>query len=159
MSLKEELKLKKGFDVVEHEAVLNVYFTAACLKKRADAFFKSFGLTDVQFNVMMLLVYQSGPQGGLSQAQLSNMMLVNRANITTLIDRMEKASLVMRTSASEDRRTNIIKLTSKGRKLFTKVAPLYEKQVQHMMSGIPAFLQKKLITVLEKVRANTNKPI
>jgi DNA-binding MarR family transcriptional regulator len=156
MSLKEELKLKKGFDVVEHEAALNVYFTAACLKKRADAFFKSFGLTDVQFNVMMLLVYQAGPEGGLSQAQLSEMMLVNRANITTLIDRMEKAGLVIRTSDSADRRTNIIKLTAKGKKVFAKAEPLYAKLVGQVMSGFKQGEMKKLITVLEEVRGNIN---
>ncbi|HAL44458.1 MAG TPA: MarR family transcriptional regulator, partial [Phycisphaerales bacterium] len=53
MALKEELKLKRGFAIVEHEAMLNIYYTTASLKKRADAFFKDFGLTDVQFNVMM----------------------------------------------------------------------------------------------------------
>jgi DNA-binding MarR family transcriptional regulator len=154
VSLKEELKLKKGFDIVEHEAVLNVYFTAACLKKRADAFFKSFGLTDVQFNVMMLLVYQAGPEGGLSQAQLSDMMLVNRANITTLIDRMEKAGLVVRTSDSADRRTNIIKLTAKGKNLYTKAEPYYDQQIRKMMTGLNQSEQKKLISTLEKVRAD-----
>jgi DNA-binding MarR family transcriptional regulator len=157
MSLKEELKLKKGFDIVEHEALLNVYYTASMLKKHADVFFKTFGLTDVQFNVMMLLHYHSDIQGGLSQAQLSDMMLVNRANITTLIDRMEKTSLVMRTSASDDRRTNIIKLTAKGKKLFAKAEPLYAKQVQQVMSGVAGSEQKKLIAVLEKVRANISK--
>jgi DNA-binding MarR family transcriptional regulator len=157
MSLKEELKLKKGFDIVEHEAVLNVYFTAACLKKRADAFFKSFGLTDVQFNVMMLLVYQAGPEGGLSQAQLSDMMLVNRANVTTLVDRMEKASLVIRTSVSDDRRTNIIKLTAKGKREFEKAEPLYAAQIKQVMSGFKQAELKRLIAVLEKVRGNINK--
>ena len=154
MSLKEELKLKKGFSIVEHETVLNVYFTAACLKKRADAFFKSFGLTDVQFNVMMLLVYQAGPEGGLSQAQLSDMMLVNRANITTLIDRMEKAGLVVRTSDSADRRTNIIKLTAKGKAIYTKTEPYYDEQIKKMMTGLNQAEQKKLIATLEKVRAD-----
>jgi DNA-binding MarR family transcriptional regulator len=154
MSLKEELKLKKGFDIVEHEAVLNVYFTAACLKKRADAFFKSFGLTDVQFNVMMLLVYQVGPEGGLSQAQLSDMMLVNRANITTLIDRMEKAGLVIRTSDSADRRTNIIRLTAKGKNFYAKAEPYYDQQIRKMMVGLSQLEQKKLISTLEKVRAD-----
>jgi DNA-binding MarR family transcriptional regulator len=158
MSLKEELKLKKGFDIVEHEALLNVYYTASLLKKRADVFFKTFGLTDVQFNVMMLLHYQGGPEGGLSQARLSDMMLVNRANVTTLIDRMEKASLVMRTSACGDRRTNIIKLTGKGKKLFAKTEPLYAKQVQQAMAGVAASEQKKLIAALEKVRANISRP-
>src|SRR4030043_2416250 len=110
MSLKEELKLKKGFEVVGQEALLNIYYTANLLKKRADVLFRTSGLTDVQYNVMALLTYQAGKEGGLSQAQLSDMMLVNRANITSLVDRMEKASLVIRTSACDDRRTNIIKL-------------------------------------------------
>jgi DNA-binding MarR family transcriptional regulator len=157
MSLKEELKLKKGFDIAEHEALLNIYYTANLLKKRADVFFKTFGLTDIQFNVMMLLTYQAGEEGGLSQAQLSDMMLVNRANITTLIDRMEKASLVIRTSASDDRRTNIIKLTAKGEKLFAKAEPSYMEQVRQIMSNFSQPEQKKLVTLLEKVRTSISK--
>jgi DNA-binding MarR family transcriptional regulator len=154
MSLKEELKLKKGFDCLEHEALLNIYFTTAGMKKRADMFFKALGLTDVQFNVMMLLRHQSGEQDGLSQAHLSEMMLVNRANTTTLIDRMEKAGLVARTSDSADRRTNIIKMTAKGRKLFEKAEPLYAKLVGQIMTGFNHAQQKNLIAVLEKVRVN-----
>jgi DNA-binding MarR family transcriptional regulator len=103
---------------------------------------------------MMLLHYQSGPDGGLSQAQLSDMMLVNRANITTLIDRMEKAALVVRTSDSDDRRTNIIKLTAKWKKLFERVESLYVEQVRQAMSGFSRPEQKKLVSILEKIRAN-----
>lgn len=152
MSLKEELGLKRGFNVIEHEAVLNIYFTASKLKKRADEFFRKFNVTDVQFNVMMLLHYQSEDGGGLSQAQLSKMMLVNRANITSLIDRMEKAELVTRNS-SDDRRYNIIKMTGKGKKLFGKVEPLYGKLVVEKMSAIKKGEQKQLIAILEKVRS------
>jgi DNA-binding MarR family transcriptional regulator len=154
MSLKKELKLKKGFDIVEHEALLNIYYTANLIKKRADVFFKTFGLTDVQFNVMTLLHYHSGPEGGLSQVQLSDKMLVNRANITSLVDRMEKAELVARTAHSNDRRFNIIKLTTKGAKLFTRVEPHYLEQIQQVMSGVAKLEQKKLMTILEKVRAS-----
>ncbi|MDD5063809.1 MAG: MarR family transcriptional regulator [Phycisphaerae bacterium] len=154
MPLKEELKLKKGFETAEHEALLNIYYTANLLKKHADVFFKTFGLTDIQFNVMMLIAYQAGEEGGLSQAQLSNMMLVNRANITTLIDRMEKASLVIRTSACDDRRTNIIKLTAQGEKLFAKAEPFYLEQVKQIMSKASQAEQKKLMALLEKVRGN-----
>jgi DNA-binding MarR family transcriptional regulator len=153
MSLKEELKLKRGFDEVEHEAMLNIYYTTASLKKRADAFFKTLGLTDVQFNVMMLLNYQGGDEG-LSQVQLSDMMLVNRANVTTLIDRMEKTALVARTSLSGDRRTNIIKMTAKGKKIFEKAEPLYDRIMKQAMAGFNQLELKKLITVLEKVRNN-----
>jgi DNA-binding MarR family transcriptional regulator len=154
MSLKEELKLKRGFQMPEHEAVLNIYYTATGLKKSADEFFKTLDLTDVQFNVLMLLAYQSPEQGGLSQMHLSEMMLVNRANITTLIDRMEKASLVLRTSVSGDRRTNIIKLTAKGKKAFEKAEPLYDRMIKQAMTGFNQAELKKIITTLEKVRAN-----
>jgi MarR family 2-MHQ and catechol resistance regulon transcriptional repressor len=152
MALKEELGLKSDFVLTAHEAILNIYYTASIMKKRADDFFKQFGLTDVQFNLMELLHYQSGKEGGLSQAQLSDMMLVNRANITSLIDRMEKAGLVARTAHSNDRRFNIVTLTAKGAKLFTKVEPIYLEQVKKVMSSLYEPELKKLIGMLEKVR-------
>jgi len=152
MTLKEELGLKQGFVDTAHEAILNIYFTASIMKKRADIFFGKFGLTDVQFNLMELLHYQSGKEYGLSQAQISDMMLVNRANITALIDRMEKAGLVTRTAHSNDRRFNIIKLTAKGEKLFAKVEPLYIEQVHKAMSSLDESQLRKLMTMLERVR-------
>ena len=154
MSLEHELGLRKPVAFLGHEALLNIYFTATCSKKRAAEFLRRFGLTDVQLNVMMLLKHQSGEEGGLSQAEISDMMLVNRANITSLIDRMEKAKLVVRTAAANDRRFNIVKLTDKAKKLFAKVDPLYSKEVKNAMAVLKGTEQKKLIKMLERVRAN-----
>ena len=154
MSLEHELGLRKPIALLGHETLLNIYFTATCIKKRAAEFLRRFGLTDVQLNVLMLLHHQSGPEGGLSQAQISDMMLVNRANITSLIDRMEKAKLVVRTAAADDRRYNIIKLTERGKKIFARVDPLYAKEVKNAMVILKEAEQKKLIRMLEKVRAN-----
>jgi len=153
MALEQELGLKKGFSVLEHEGLLNIYYTASQIKKRADEFFRPFGLTDVQFNVMMLLAYQGGRQDGLNQAQLSDMMLVNRANVTSLVDRMEKAGLVVRTSAADDRRYNIVNLTGKGRKLLAKIEPLYVQEVKRIMGSATAAEHKRLIGVLGKIRS------
>jgi DNA-binding MarR family transcriptional regulator len=181
MGLKEELGLKTDFTSPAHEALLNIYYTASIMKKRADDFFGQFGLTDVQFNLLNLLYYESGstgstgspqrssPQrssppggkahstssgqeGGLSQAKISDMMLVNRANITSLVDRMEKAELVSRTAHANDRRYNIIKLTSKGKNLYTKVEPHYLKQVKEAMAPLDAAELKRITGMLEKVR-------
>ena len=152
MALKEELGLKRGFVDTAHEAILNIYYTASMMKKRADDFFSQFGLTDVQFNLMELLHYQSGKEGGLSQAQLSDMMLVNRANITSLVDRMEKAGLETRNAHSNDRRFNIVKLTTKGKNLFEKVEPSYLEQVRKIMASLDESELKKLMIMLEKVR-------
>ena len=81
------------------------------------------------------------------------MMLVNRANTTALIDRMEKANLVVRTAAASDRRYNIVKLTAHGKKLLAEVEPLYAKEVKKIMAALKEPEQKKLITMLEKIRS------
>ena len=103
---------------------------------------------------MMLLKYQCDKEEGLSQAQLSNMMLVNRANITTLIDRMEKTDLVVRTHAPYDRRTNIVKLTSNGKELLARIEPLYTEEVKRIMAALKKDEQKIVIEMLEKIRGN-----
>jgi len=156
MSLRRELNLRNPIKSLPHEVLLNVYFTAQCIKKDAGRFFHSFGLTDVQFNLMMLLKHQSDPRQGLSQAQISEMMLVNRANTTTLIDRMEKAGLVQRTASVSDRRTNIIKLSSRGKKLLEEVEPRYADEVQRIMASFNTTEQKKIIALLEKIRQFVN---
>jgi len=153
MSLEQELGLRKPIQVLSHRSLLNIYYTASCLKKRADEFFRPFGLTDVQFNALMLLEHQSASDGGLNQAQLSDMMLVNRANVTSLIDRMEKAGLVVRTSAAADRRYNIVKLTGRGKKVLAQVEPLYAKEVKKIMAPLKEAERKKLVAMLEKIRS------
>ena len=154
MSLEVELGLRKPVALLAHEALLNTYYTASCLRKKASEFLRPFGLTYVQFNLMMLLQHQSAHKEGLTQAQLSAMMLVNRANITSLIDRMEKAGLVARTSTPTDRRYNIIKLTGRGKKLLARIEPLYAEEVKRIMAALMDADQRKLIKMLEKVRSN-----
>lgn len=156
MSLVHELGLKKPIALRPHEALLNIYYTASRLKKRASEFFRRFELTDVQFNLMMLLRHQSGTKGGMSQAHISDMMLVNRANITSLIDRMEKSDLVIRTATPEDRRCNVVKLTVRGRRLLAQVEPLYAKEVKKIMATLGQAEQKRLITMLERIRGSIN---
>ena len=154
MSLEIELGLKKPVALLAHEALLSTYYTASNLRKKAEHFLQPFGLTDVQFNLMMLLKHQSKPGQGLTQAQLSSMMLVNRANITALVDRMERAGFVTRTSSPVDRRSNIIKLTNSGKKLLDKIEPLYAQEVNRIMAILVEGDQKRLIGMLEKVRSN-----
>jgi MarR family 2-MHQ and catechol resistance regulon transcriptional repressor len=154
MSLLNELGLKEPVKLLAHEALLSTYFTASCLRKKAGHFLQPFGLTDVQFNLMMLLQHQTGHDEPLAQSRLSDMMLVNRANITSLIDRMEKAGLVIRTSSPSDRRYNIIVLTPYGKKLLSKIEPLYAKEVKRIMGVLLEDNQKQLIKMLEKIRSN-----
>jgi DNA-binding MarR family transcriptional regulator len=153
MTLKDELGLRTDFKNRDHEALLNIYFTASKSKKRADEFFRKHGFTDVQFNVMSLLKNQSGERGGLTQIELSEMMLVNRANITTLIDRMEKAGLVVRVPDPDDRRYNIVKMTRAGVTRHAQVAALYLEKVGDIMGALTKQERQTLVNLLTRLRS------
>ena len=153
MGLKEDLKLNNEVDNLNHEAILTLYFTSLLIKKRSYEFFKKFGLTDVQYNVMVLLYYQKSNNEGLTQVELSKMMLVNKANITTLVDRMEKSDLVKRQNIKGDRRYNMITLTEKGLKLFQEIEVYYFKEIDKVINILEKDEIHKLMDICNKLRS------
>ncbi len=157
MGLKEELNFKQGFIKKEHEALLNIYYTSNIIKKKSIEFFNKHNITDVQFNVLELIYYQSGDKDGLTQVELSKMLLVNRANITTLIDRMEKSGLVKREGIPGDRRYNIIKLTTFGMNKLKKLEDSYYKEINKIMEILSDIELNELINICEKIRKKLRK--
>lgn len=157
MNLSEELGFRNALTNPSHEALLNVYHAASQARKRSAEFFHSYGVTDVQFNLMMLLRHQCDDHGGLSQVELSRMMLVNRANITAIIDRMEKAGLVTRSAVPGDRRSKSVHLTERGGKLLNDIEGDYQKEIRSIMDVLGAEEIGQLVRMLEKIRANLKK--
>lgn len=81
-------------------------------------------LTDSQSNLLREL-YQIGQ---LSSAELSRRLYVTPANITGIIDRLEKKKLVIRSQKKNDRRITFINLTEKGSDLIKDTSnPMEEK--------------------------------
>ena len=153
MDLQRELGLRSGFVSSSHEAVLRIYYTASRIRKKATEFFRTFEVTDVQFNVLMLLKYQTGEAAGLAQVELSRMMLVNRANITSVIDRMERDGLVERCADPEDRRCKIVCLTKQGREQLEKAQSDYAREVEQIMSTLSEQELRRLVGLLERIRS------
>jgi len=154
MALEQELGLVRPVEDLAHRAVLGACYAASRLHKRASEFLRPYGLTDVQFNVLMLLKYQSGADGGLTQARLSRMMLVNRANITALVDRLERAGLVVRRPHRGDRRCHLVQLTPRAELLLQEVERPYIEEVQRVMGVLTEAEQRRLVQMLARVREN-----
>ena len=152
MSLKEELGLDRPIDTEEHECLLNIVYTGTLISKLSNKFFSKSGTTDAQFNVLMQLKYSKSQE--LSQVALSKRLFVNRADVTGLIDRLEKADMVKRTAHPEDRRVNIISITGKGMELLDKLEPLYFKEVNRVLARLNQSDIKQVINSMEKIRMN-----
>lgn len=156
MKLAHELGLTKGGLMPAHEAVLSIFYTGAQIRKAATRFFRPHGLTDAQFNVLTLLESEGGREG-LSQVELGRMMLVNRANITPLVDRLEREGLVRRVPYPDDRRYNRIVLSPKGRQLYHEVEGPYMAEVERLTAELSVDEQDTLTKLLERVRRAARK--
>jgi DNA-binding MarR family transcriptional regulator len=141
-----------SFNIPQHEGLLNIFFTGVLLRKRARGFFARHGITEVQFNVLALIHDQAGWDGELTQVELSRLLLVNRSNITSLIDRMEQGGVVTRAPDPDDRRSKVVRLTPKGRKRLLAVEGLYCAEVKRIMKGLTAEEMRMLNVMLGKIR-------
>ena len=150
MKLQRELKLKQPLASINHEALLSLVRTSAQMQKLSDRFFFQFGLTDVQFNILMIL--KEHGSSGLSQQQLSEHLIVTKSNVVGLIDRLERGGYVTRMSHPSDRRFNQIVLTPEGGKLELKIEELYFAEVDKMMNTLSTPQKKALIQAMERIR-------
>src|SRR5919107_390700 len=99
---------------------MRVWFRFARLHRRAAgavaAELKAIGLSIPQFDLLSTL----GEQEGLSQQELAQRLYVTKGNVSGLVDRMVEAGLVERRATPDDRRSNALYLTAKGRDVAEK---------------------------------------
>ena len=150
MRLQEELKLKKPLSSANHEALLNMIRTASILQKESDRFFSQFGVTDAQFNLLMIL--KDSGEEGLSQQVLSQHLIVTKSNVVGLVDRLERAGYLKREAHSTDRRFNRIVLTREGRELVERVEAVYFQEVDRMMNVLSDAQKETLISAMDQIR-------
>lgn len=150
MSLQQELGFPNPITHRAHEALMNIAITGDMLSAEARRVLAPLGITEAQFNVLMLLVYQS--DGYLTQTKLGGMLLVNRSNVTGLIDRMERAGWVRRTGAPGDRRAKIIEITESGRNLLENAHRAYYARAEEIMGGLSETDGQCLNNLTEQIR-------
>jgi DNA-binding MarR family transcriptional regulator len=150
MKLQRELKLKQPIASLNHEALLSLVRTSSLMQKLSDRFFSKFGLTDAQFNILMILKDSGGK--GLSQQELSEQLIVTKSNMVGLVDRLERAGYVARKPHATDRRFNQIVLTSEGGKLERRVEQSYFEEVDKMMNVLNGSQKKALVQAMDKIR-------
>lgn len=151
MGLREELGLPNEVQSEAHETVLNVLVTADLLAKEGERVARPFGLTEAQLNVLMLLKYQC-PEGELDQSTLGRMLVVNRSNVTGLVDRMEQAGWVRRGPDAGDRRVKRVSLTAEGKRVLRSAERAYLRRVDEAVSGLAAHERSALRAFLGRVR-------
>lgn len=118
-----------------HDLLIALLLVQSLLERRSEAFFQPFGLTSAQFNILNLLGYR---EGRMNQAELVDLLLVGKSSISIVLNRMVRDNLIKREEHPKDRRQVVLVLTPKGRALWRKISPRYEKGVQEVFGSLPA---------------------
>ena len=113
-----------------------IYRTSLALRKYAENLLKPYELTTEQ----LFLLKNATMEEGLTQKQLSEIVGKQPANITRILDRLEKKKLIRRIPNPEDRRSALVLLTQEGDDLVQEVSCLFESYSGRMTDGIPEVL-------------------
>ncbi len=149
MKLQEELGLRAPFNDMRHETVLNIVRTATVLSSKAAQLFRDFDLTEAQFNVLFALKFTDG---NITQAELGKRLVVTRASITSVLDKLESKKWVKRIDVPENRRIHHVALTESGRELVERVEPAYRREVHDALKALSDDQCRSLMHLLETVR-------
>src|SRR5277367_3049705 len=116
-TVQAELKPKSGSSP-EEVAHLEMMRTMEALSHRFAQVLKAEDLSSTQYNVLRIL---RGAPEGLPCGEISNRMVTRDSDITRLLDRLEKRSLISRCRETKDRRTVWTKITSEGLELLARL--------------------------------------
>ena len=95
---------------------------------------KSAGMPPLDWYDVLLELNRIG-EGGLRQYEISGKVLLNKHNLSRLLDRLEKEELVMRRACAEDGRGNRVLITAEGRRTLKRMWPVYRAALQEHFSS------------------------
>jgi DNA-binding MarR family transcriptional regulator len=134
MSVKKQVQKDPDLEL-NHKALLSFLRVSTLITNFAETFFAGFGTTGTEFNILMTL-NNHHTEGGLSQTELSEELILKKSNLVGLIDKLEVKALVTRQKLASDRRLNKICLTGAGKAFIKKIEGNYFKEVNKLMEQL-----------------------
>jgi DNA-binding MarR family transcriptional regulator len=117
----------------EEAAFLDLLRTTDMLSRGLISVLKAEDLSATQYNVLRIL---RGAPEGLPCGEIANRMITRDPDVTRLLDRLEKRSLISRCRETKDRRTVMVRITPAGLKLLarldTPVQDGHRRQLGHL---------------------------
>lgn len=117
-----------------HQAFLALLRTAADLTADLADVFHASGLTWTQYNALRIL--RGAGDQPLTCSEVGQRLITRDADVTRLLDRLERRGWVVRARDDHDRRVVLARLTEAGRKALAElddpVAQRHQQQLGHL---------------------------
>ena len=112
---------------------LHVQRAARALGRRFDEALRPYGLTNGQFSLLMSLNRPEPP----AMAPVASLLAMDRTTLTAALKPLERRGLVQITPDPADRRSRILLLTAKGRKLLASAMPVWKRTHEEVEQRLP----------------------
>ncbi len=111
MKIEEEIQQPK-FKNAYQKVAINLIYTANWLQGKQQDFFKPFGITSSQFNILRILRGQHPNK--ISGVEIKSRMLDKNSDIPRLLDRLIKKGLILKGQCPNDKRAADIMISDDG---------------------------------------------
>ena len=109
---------KRWEGVPQMHAVTSLMRVQQLVLGRLDAILKPHGLTFARYEALVLLTFSS--RGSLPLGKMGERLQVHPTSVTSIVDRLEAAGLVVRRPHPDDGRAVLAEITTEGRALVEK---------------------------------------
>ena len=100
------------------KALINIKYTANWLLSKEITFFKPFGISPQQFNILRIL---RGADQAVKVQVVKERMIERAPNATRLMDKLCDKKLIERVRCEDDRRVVFVEINKKGLSLLKKI--------------------------------------
>ncbi len=122
------------------------------LERVMQPYFAQFGISGSQWGVLRNL-HRAEEQRlpGLRLTDLSDRLLIRPPSVTGVVDRLERAGLVVRDESPFDMRAKQVALTAKGRELVERILAVHGRQIDALLGVLDAAEQTELHRLLSRL--------
>ncbi len=127
-------------------ALLNIIYTANWINSKQNTFFKPFGISPQQYNILRIL---RGASEAIAVQTIKDRMLERSPNTTRLMDKMCSKKLINRVPCPGDRRVVHIEITEDGLMLLKSIDKEIKDDILQNLTDEEAIV---LSYLLDKIR-------
>jgi len=142
--ISKDIKSKFANDKVK--ALINIMYTASWINSKQNDFFKPYGISPQQFNILRILKGAGAP---LKVQVIKERMIERSPNATRLMDKLSSKNFIERIPCPSDRRVVHISITKIGLKLLERISKNFKDDILENLTVKEA---KQLSDLLDKIR-------
>lgn len=128
------------------KALLNIVYTANWITSHQNEFFKNYGLSPQQYNILRILRGAGQP---LNVQTVKERMVVRSPNATRLMDKLCSKKYIERCPSQDDRRVVKIAITKEGEAFLDSIPNDFNRDLLKNLSEEEA---NQLSNLLDKMR-------